>query len=94
MAGQHEVTAAKLVPTLSVTQFVITQLLAGLKVDVTVDGLTVTGRVHSLDFAPESSRYVIALVKLPPLSGDEEGLDVQVAIHTDGHVNVTETQPE
>lgn len=76
-----------LVPTQSITQFVVQKLLEGLPVRVTVGERTYDGYVRSLDFA-RGSNYVFASVHIPTPEGEEEIDTVRVAIHLDGTVTV------
>lgn len=83
------ISGASLAPSLSVAQFVIGQLLDGLKLRVMVDGVECEGVVNNIDFAPGPGGpdYVFAKagVKMP---GKEDKLYVKVSIHRDGTVHV------
>jgi len=97
MTGEkkREVSAATLVAGQSVAQFVIEQLLKGLKVQITIDETTYEGYVYQLDFAT-GGKYVIAIVSVPDSTSQDEDdtVDVKVAIFTNGKVEVISDQLE
>ena len=85
--GKPNVSNAVLSPSETVSQFVIRQLLAGLGIQVTIDGKIYDGYVHQLDFG-KGANYVFANVHVPDL--DEKSTDgimsIKVAIYPDGTV--------
>lgn len=91
-----EIISATLVPGQTVAQFVLAELLKGLKVQVKIGNFTCDGHVHQLDFAPGID-HAFATVSIPdPKSKDEDDdtIDVKVAIYTNGEVVVLPDQPE
>lgn len=93
MERKREFSGAALVPTTSLEQFVIGQLLAGLFVKVTIDGQPCKGYVHQLDFA-KGGDHVFASVSVPDPANQEDSIYVRVSIGTDGTVTVMPNQPE
>ncbi|SRR6056297_255421 len=88
---------AVLVPGQSVAQFVIEQLLKGLRIQVEINGKTCFGYVYQLDFAIMSENdYVSAKVRITePEDDDEINLYyLRVLIHTDGTVKIAPNQPD
>lgn len=85
------VSHAELIPTMSLTQFVVRQLTQGLPVRVVINGKSYDGYVHQLDFS-RGVDYVFANVWVD-IDGDE-GRSVKVSIHRDGTVMVLRQDEE
>ena len=97
MAEKKEISNAVLVPDgPSIAQFVIQQLLNGLKVQVEINGKPYVGFVHQLDFG-QGADYVFANVWIRyPDDKDEhisEHISLRVSISVDGSVNIMPNQP-
>lgn len=85
---KKEVSSAAFVPTKSIAQFVIEEILKGLKVKVKIGDWTGTGYIHQLDFV-SGGDYVFATVAVPdPDREDGEDIDVRVSINKDGTILV------
>jgi len=87
-----KVDCAKLVPVPAqddVSRFVIERLLAGIKVNVSVDGREHEGLIHNLDLAPGKSDHLFARVRVPDLDAS-----IKVAIDIMGKVSVMPNQEE
>jgi hypothetical protein len=88
---KRKINCAALIPGISVAQFVIQQLLAGLEIKVIIDGRPYKGYVHQLDFA-RGSDHVFASVVID--DDKEETIYINVAIHDNGVVNIIPNQPK
>lgn len=87
------ITSTVLMPTKSISRFIIEQLLEGLPVQVMIDDQLCTGYVHQLDFA-KGSDYVFADICIPDPNNPEESIYLKVSIHTNGKVEIMSDQPE
>jgi len=81
---------ATLAPSLSVAQFVIGQILEGIKLKIVVDKKEYEGVVYNLDFSPGGSEHVFAEVKIPnvKMSNKEDDLYIKASINRNGEVHV------
>jgi hypothetical protein len=91
---KREFSEAVLVPKMSIAQFVIQQLLAGIMIRVMIDGKPRMGYIHQLDLAKGNDDFVFASVSIDNIDNPDENIYLRVAVYGDGSVKIMPNQAE
>lgn len=91
MADKRKISKAVLVQDASIAQFVVQQLLKGLRIKLKIDGKSCIGHVHKLDFSKDSSQMFANVAINEP--GGEELICLRVAIFTNGDIQIVPDLP-